>query len=102
MATSTIPNSNQLIGTADIFNIESVSGAGFDAVYEQSKTSSISIIRVVNTQLEYPFSSNNFFGIQWKNGSGAYGTQVVFGMSGNNQMAVRTRSNNTWGSWRVI
>lgn len=72
---------------------------GWDAIFSESPVNSVSIIRAFG-QNQFPFASNNYIGLQWKNGSGAYGTQFVFGFGGT--PSYRNYTNNTWSAWQSL
>lgn len=72
---------------------------GWDAIFSESPVSSVAVIRE-SGQNQYPFASNNYIGLQWKNGSGAYGTQLVFGYGGT--PAYRNCTNNVWSAWQNL
>ena len=72
---------------------------GWDAIFSESPVNSVAVVREYGTN-QYPFSSNNYIAFQWKNGSGAYGTQFVFGYNGT--PAYRTCSNSTWSAWQNL
>ena len=72
---------------------------GWDAIFSESPVNSVSIVRAFGDNI-FPFTSNNYIGLQWKNGSGAYGTQFVFGFGGT--PAYRNYTNNTWSAWQSL
>lgn len=76
---------------------------GFDDTFSDTPNGTVAIVRI-SAQLQYPFSSNNFIALQWKNGSGAYGTQFVLGYGQNNNYhpAFRNMYAGTWGTWTSL
>lgn len=79
-----------------------VTNVDMDTMFANAPFNSVCLFRN-SSSLSEPFDSNNYFGLQWKNGSGAYGTQIVFGFSTTNASpAVRSRAAGVWSDWKSL
>ena len=77
------------------------SSIGFNDVFDKAPLESVTAFRI-NIELTEPYTTNNFWGLQWKNGTGLYGEQVLFGLTTSSPIYKRTKWNNTWGQWRAM
>lgn len=93
--------SNKFNAGGEHFQFLYFADTGWDMLFSQSPVNTTAIVRLsMTTPHTYPFSSNNYIALQWRNGSGAYGTQFVFGYGGT--PAYRTCANNVWSAWQNL
>ena len=84
-------------------SVRFVSGNTFESVFDLSRETDdahgITLFNVGYSE-DAPTASNRWFGLQWSNASGTYGTQIAFTFD--TTFYIRRKSSGTWTSWRTI